>query len=137
MNNNIVETDLYNSRFSYIKLIMEYLEKKEIEKIVVGEIFNNFFTNIDNENIDELVIYSSLFENRINMLNQLSKKNLLNNLYDCYIKNLIINFSNRDMEMTNYFLVELDNKIKMLSGYYGLYEKGYFNNKENKKLTLK
>ena len=137
MDNDFMKFDHYNSRFSYMKLIMDTLDRYEIEKIIVGEVFNVFSSRLDSNEIKEIVIYSSLFESKINKLNDVDKKALLNDLYEKYVKNIILNFSNGDIDAVIMFFNELEDKIKVISGYYGIYgEEGYFNN-VNERLILK
>lgn len=129
--------DYYNGRFSYMKLIMDKLNRHSIEKTIIGEIFNTFLSRLDSNEIHEIVIYSSLFENKINSLGNEQKMMLLNNLYNCYIKNMILNFSNGDMDAVIYFFKDLEEKIKIYSCYYGLYgEDGYFKEK-NQRITIR
>ena len=135
---NDIKFDYYSLIFTYIKLIMESLNKTTIEGLVVREIFNVFFNRMDSNEIEEMVIYSSLFENRINKMNNQEKNDLLNNLYEFYIKNIMINYTNRDMDAVIYFYDELNNKIKSISGYYELHnEDEYFDNMSNTKVISK
>lgn len=128
-----MEFDYYNSTFSYMKVIMEELDRYNIEKLIIEEVFNTFLNRKDASEIEEIVIYSSLFENKINKLDENSRKNLLNDLYNNYIKNIILNFSNNDVDAVIVFFDELQGKIKSISGYYGLFgDNGYFNHMEEK-----
>lgn len=128
-----IKFDYYNSRFSYMRYIMEQLNKSSIEQAILGEIFNTFVSRYDSNEVNEIVIYSSMFENKINKLDENKRYELLNNLYNCYIKNMIINFSNGDMDAVILFFNNLQDKIKSFSGYYGICgEKGYFNSLDNK-----
>ena len=130
--------DYYNSGFSYLKLIMEELERYEIEKLIVGEVFNVFMSKLDSNEVKEMIVYSSLFENKINKLNDREKKALLNNLFEKYIKNIILNFSNEDIDAVIMFFKELEDQVKVISGYYGLYgEEGYFNSLDRRKSIVR
>ncbi len=138
MENTRFILDYYNSVFSYMKLIMDNLDKTNIEKLVVREIFNTFLNRFDNNDIKEIVIYSALFENKINKLDKEEKNNLYNNLYNDYIKEIIINYSNGEMDRVITIYRDLEEKIKVLSGYYGIYgEEGYFYRMSNKKIISK
>ena len=131
-----IKFDYYNSRFSYMRYIMESLNKSSIEQAIVGEIFNTFLSRYDSNGVNELVIYSSLFENKTNSMDENKKMLLLNNLYNCYIKNMMICFSNNDIDSVIYFFNTLQEKIKVYSCYYGLCgEKGYFKNIDMKSLA--
>ena len=135
---NDIKFDYYSLIFTYIKLIMESLNKTTIEGLVVREIFNVFFNRMDSNEIEEMVIYSSLFENRINKMNNQERNDLLNNLYESYIKNIMINYTNRDMDAVISFYDELNNKIKSISGYYELHnENEYFDYMSNTKVISK
>ena len=124
--------DYYNSRFSYMRLIMELLNKYNVEQIVVGEIFNSFLSGLDANEIKEMIIYSSLFENKLYGMNEEERNILLNNLYECYIKSMIVNFSNNDVEAFTFFYEGLEERVKMISGYYGIYGEDGFIDYVNK-----
>ncbi len=133
MGENIIKFDHYSNRFSYLRFIMETLDRGNIEEAIVGQIFNTFLSRLDSNEIAEIVIYSSLFESKVNSLEKDRKQELLNNLYDCYIKGMIINYSNGDVEAVIYFFKTLMEKVKMYSGYYGIYgEEGCFKSIEKR-----
>ena len=128
-----IKFDYYNARFSYIRYIMESLNKSSNEQAIVGEIFNTFLSNLDNNEINEIVIYSALFEKKINEMALEERKEKIEFLYDCYIKSMMVSFSNNDIDALIFFYKGLENKIKEISCYYGIYgEDGYFNYVNNK-----
>ena len=98
-----IKFDYYNSRFSYMRYIMEQLNKSSIEQAILGEIFNTFVSRYDSNEVNEIVIYSSMFENKINKSDENKRYELLNNLYNCYIKNMIINFIRSNLFITEIF----------------------------------
>ena len=130
-----IKFDYYNSRFSYLKFIMEYLHKSESENMIVGEIFNNFLSKMDSNEIKEIILYSALFENNVLKMSKEKRDELLNNIYDCYIKSMMAHFSNKNMEALAFFYNKLSEKIKIISGYYGLYgDNGYFDTLKNNQI---
>lgn len=136
MKGNYIKFDYYSQRFSYLRFIMESLDRGNIEEAIVGQIFNTFLSRLDSNEIEEIVIYSSLFESRVNSLKEEEKQELLINLYNCYIKEMVINYSNRDMDTVIYFFKALMEKVKMYSGYYGIYgEEGCFKSIENRTMN--
>ncbi len=113
----------YFDMFSHLKVIMSQMKKeKSLENYVLREIFNDEIKDKDEEEINNMKIYSALFENRlheIGRINQKEKDNLINALYDCYLdKGMIKNYSNGDIEAAKHFYKAFDERIKELSGYY-------------------
>lgn len=115
--------DYYNNSFSFMKYIMNNINssKKNLESLVVSDIFNNIVNDMDSQKIYEMIIYSSLFEKKVNEINIKDKKNIINNLYELYIQPMILNYVNNEMEMTEFFFNSLKNKVVSLSGFYGIF----------------
>ena len=115
--------DYYNNSFSFVKYIMNNINssKKNLESLVVSDIFNNIVNDMDSQKIYEMIIYSSLFEKKVNEINSKDKKNIINNLYELYIQPMILNYVNNEMEMTEFFFNSLKNKVISLSGFYGIF----------------
>lgn len=112
--------DYYGNTFSFAKVIMENVndKKKDLKALVVKEIFNEIVNNMDSNEIYEMVIYSSMFEKRLNELNVYEKKNYINNLQSCYLEPMIVNYINSEKEMVKFFFDSLKNKIISFSGFY-------------------
>ena len=113
----------YFKMYSYLKIIMELLNKEnDIENFVIGEIFNDKIKDMNDEDIKYMYIYSALFENRLLKMDNESRKNIINVLYESYIKSMIVNFSNGNIDAANVFYNMLDERVKMISEYYGIYD---------------
>ncbi len=138
MENLNIKFDHYKSRFNYLRFIMERLNKSEVEHTIVGEVFNTVLSNMDSREIDEMVIYSSLFESKVLKMGEDEQAELLNNLYDCYIKSMMVHFSNNDVEALSFFYKRLEEIIKIISCYYGTYgEEGFLNYFDKKIIRTK
>ena len=123
----------YFKMYSYLKIIMELLNKENnIENFVISEIFNDKIKDINEEDIKYMYIYSALFENRLLKMDNESRKNIINILYENYIKSMIVNFSNGNIDAANVFYNMLDERVKMISEYYGIYD--FIDTKKIKKI---
>ncbi len=112
--------DYYNNSFSYVKIIMKNLNNS-LEECVVREIFNEMVSDMDSNDIYEMLIISSLFEKKLNSLSETQKNKLLNDIYTCYIKPMIINYAHDEMDLVKLFFNSLKNKVLSMSGFYGLF----------------
>ena len=119
-----IKYDYYTNTFNYLKLIMDYLIKKGHsinETFIVRECFNNFSSDMNEEDIKRLVICSSLFEKKLISMPKNEQNMLIDLIYSCYIKGMIINYSNSDYETSKVFYNTMNNKVLEYSGYIGLF----------------
>lgn len=118
-----MESKNYSNMYSYLRIIMELLNKEEeLENYVLGDIFNNKVNNMEEEEIKYMYVYSALFENKLLNMTEDKRSFLIKSLYESYIKSMIINYSNGHIETAYVFYSLLEEKIKMMSGFYGVFE---------------
>ena len=136
MNNNEM-FDYYGNVFSYMKIIMGISNNKKRE-FVVKEIFNEKINQIDSnimkDELYKMIIFSSLFEKKLNQLSDNKKKKYISDINSCYIEPMILNYINGEQELVDYFFEALKNKIIVFSGFLGLFEDSINIINKNKKI---
>ncbi len=118
-----ISFDYYNTTFSYIKIMMEYLVKNGhpyLENVVMQEIFNQIYSDLDSDEIRDNVFVSALIEKRLMEMDSNQLSLFINNIYESYLKQMILNFDH-NFETTKVFYDRLNNKMIEYSGYYGIY----------------
>ena len=131
----LMKTKKYNEMYSFIRVIMEVLSKKDtVEDLTVSEIFNSETSDMEEEDIIALYVYSSLFENKLLMMDEEKRISLAKSLYETYIRTMIYEFSCGNFEIIDKIYNLFSERIKVLSGFYGIYGDEYPTFKQYKKV---
>ena len=119
-----VKFDYYDEIPSYVRIIMEMASEndKPLEKFIIKDVFNKILNTWNSEQIKEMVIVSSFFENYLYSLEPVDRIILNDKLYSTYIKSIILCNNIGDFNLVNRFFDRCYDKVKEMTGYYGFLE---------------
>ena len=112
---------------TYLYYVINGLKINEEQEIAfIREVFYSLISRLYQEEslknfLFALVSVSTLLRSRVDSYGEKERLDFFKKVYDTYINALITNYRNGNYETASAFLLMMNEKIKMLSGYYGLY----------------
>lgn len=123
-----VSFDYYRKSPSYLKTIVDMIPESmmSIEKRnIIGEIYNYYLNHASKEKIDEIIMTSRLFREKLALVNHNIIVDFVRFVNNYFINNIIFNSINRDI-----LLDILNENVKTFAGYYDLDKQDVFENNQ-------
>ncbi len=120
-NFNDLSFNYYVNTSSYVKTILDILPEEKIskkKKAIIIEIFNYIMSNISEDEINEVMVVSNLFNQKLELLSNKEIMFQLEYLYRNFLEKMLFDSYNR---MT-YFSI-MNECVKVFAGYYEEYQK--------------